>query len=363
MADASCGPSNAFKGLARHIEQDRSHQQDRVGPGSQHPAQNFRSTPLNTGLPDQFRAFQQQNAALPQYAEPGWKVYSHPTNTPSHASHAATFFPQQPTQQPAGFATSAGGSWVNDFQRMGFANAHAGPLHMQPTQGPIMGQPSMADPIHSGFSTRQHSTFPPFQSSPIGLHPINHQFGTVQNSNNMQTPELIGNTSHALDTQTEAILEREFEDAMNEWMVQNGPGAEMSGQSDVNAQDDNLTANPNLASTEPTVHDMPEKDSAENRDELSRAAAQLVDSLADNDSEKFKNSDFLALMRRIASQELTVQGNDLVETQQPTTDTPSGSHVTSSISAVPSTTANKPGSLYEKEQGPVDQVGTKQTSA
>ncbi|KAI0540244.1 hypothetical protein GGR58DRAFT_154999 [Xylaria digitata] len=368
MADASCGSSNAFKGLARHIEQDHSHQQDRVGPGSQHqhPAQNFRSAPLNSSLTDQFGAFQQQNAALPQHPEPGWTGYSHPASLPSHPSHAVTFFPQQPAPQPAGFAPSAGGTWVNDFQRMSFADAHAGPLHTQPPQGPIMGQPSMTDPIRSSFAVRQHPTPQPFQPSPMAFHPINHPFGTaqaVQASHNTQTPEYISNTSAIDAAAEEAILQREFEAAMDEWMLQNGPGAETSEQSEINAQDgDNLKASPYVTSTESTEHDTPEEHSAEDRDELARAAAQLVESLAENETEKFKNSDFLALMRRIASQELTVQGNDLVETQ-PSTDNPPGSHMTSSTPAIPSTATNKPGSSYEKQQGPADQVGTRQTSA
>ncbi|RWA14799.1 hypothetical protein EKO27_g293 [Xylaria grammica] len=360
MADASCGPSNAFKGLARHIEQDRSHQQDRVGPGSQHPSQNFHSAPLNTGLTEQFGAFQQQNAALPQHPEPGWKGFSHPANPQFHPSHVAPFFPQQPTQQPAGFATSAGGNWVNDFQRMSFTDTHAAPLHTPPTQGLIMGQPSVAGPIRSGFAAGQHPIHQPFQPSPIGPNPIDRHFEgalAMQTSNNIQAPQYIGNTS-IFDAAEEAIVQREFEDAMDEWMLQNGPGAEMSSQNKIIAQDvDTLTASPNTASAEPTAHDTPEKGSAENRDELARAAAQLVDSVADNDSEKFKNSEFLALMRRIASQELTVQGNDLVETRQPRgTDTSLGSDVASSTEAVPSTTAD------EKQQGPVDQFSTK-TSA
>ncbi|KAF2964473.1 hypothetical protein GQX73_g9103 [Xylaria multiplex] len=360
MADASCGPSNAFKGLARHIEQDRSHQQDRVGPGSQHqhPAQ------VRLSNSYKFGAFQQQNAALPQRPEPDWKGYSHPANLPSHPPHAVTFFPQ-PTSQPAGFAPSAGGTWVNDFQRMSFADAHADPLHTQRPQGPMMGQPSMADPIRSSLAVRQHPASQLFQPSPMAFHPINHQFGTVpaiQTNHNMQTPEYISNTSAIDIAAEEATLQREFEAAMDEWMLQNGPGAETSDQSEINAQDEgSLKASPYVTS-EPTEHDMPEKSSAENRDELARAAAQLVESLAENESEKFKNSDFLALMRRIASQELTVQGNDLVETQ-PSTDNPPGSHITGSTFAIPSTATDKPSSPYEKQQGPVDQIGSKQTTA
>ncbi|CAJ2507531.1 Uu.00g087170.m01.CDS01 [Anthostomella pinea] len=47
---------------------------------------------------------------------------------------------------------------------------------------------------------------------------------------------------------------------------------------------------------------------------LAHAAQQLVDSVSNNEREKFKNSSFLHVMRRIASQEFAVQDNNLVET-------------------------------------------------
>lgn len=111
-----------------------------------------------------------------------------------------------------------------------------------------------------------------------------------------------------MDRQAQVAHEQEFENAMSEWMLQNEAGPEM-GQNELDT-----------ASAEPTTREAPEDDLVEDQEqqdgELARAAQQLVDSLADNDTEKFKNSKFLALMRRIASQQLTVQGNDLVENLQ-----------------------------------------------
>lgn len=129
---------------------------------------------------------------------------------------------------------------------------------------------------------------------------------------------------------------------MNEWMLQNGPGAEVTNQNELSVQGSgNLGDSLDAASTTSTTQDqdIAEKDSPENRDKLARAAQQLVDSLADNNSEKFKNSDFLALMRRIASQELTVQGNDLVETQPDNNPSPQAATTTT---ATPSTVAHPP---------------------
>jgi hypothetical protein len=135
---------------------------------------------------------------------------------------------------------------------------------------------------------------------------------------------------------------------MTEWMLKNGPEAEMAVLSDLEAEwKSDLEAQAHhsansmtildASSAEPAAHETTKEDSAMAQDaatDLARAAQQLVDSVADNDSDKFKNSAFLALMRRIASQQLTVQGNDLVETSQPLdTETDSGSQDTSGTSS------------------------------
>ncbi|KAI0811766.1 hypothetical protein GGR55DRAFT_677992 [Xylaria sp. FL0064] len=336
MADSSCGPSNAFKGLARRIEQDRSHQQDRVTPGPQHPVQGFRSGPLNTGLPDQFGAFQQQNATLPQHPSIGLNPYEATPYLPSHSGQTpvgAAFFSRQPAQQRPAFATTTGDSWVTDFERMAF-DAHVRPHHAQTIHGPAMGHPGVANPMHSNIVTpalRHQPPLQPFQPPPIGLHPISQQVGMFQSNNNIPAPSLSDAVALSLDAQKE-LLDQEFEDAMDQWMLQNGPGAETSDHNELNAQESERLDGNSTAPAESTDNNASEKDTAENRDELARAAQQLVNSLADNNSEKFKNSDFLALMRRIASQELTVQGNDLVETQ-PSRDGGLDSHITGATSA------------------------------
>ncbi|KAI1203733.1 hypothetical protein F5X97DRAFT_281840 [Nemania serpens] len=333
MADASCGPSNAFKGLARHVEQDRSHQQDRVAPGSQHPTQNFRSTPLNTGLTDQFSAFQQQTAALPQHPTPNGAFLPHPADVRSHPAQAATFFPPHFTQKPAAFAPGVNDSWVNDFQRMGLSN----------TQEPVMGQL----PIPFSLASSQLPTPQSFVPPSIGLHPMNQQFGSLAASNNMHMTQFRENASPAFEARAKADLDQEFEDAMNEWMAQNGPEVETRTQGELGGQDDNSLAAELTAEVESTAREVLKEDSAEDQEqetELARAAQQLVDSVADNDSEKFKNSEFLALMRRIASQQLTVQGNDLVERPQPplNTDASSDPHTAGTESADRLNTTHQP---------------------
>jgi len=47
-------------------------------------------------------------------------------------------------------------------------------------------------------------------------------------------------------------------------------------------------------------------------DALARTAAQLLDSVKDNQSHKFQNSTFLELMRQLRDKEVTVEGDKLV---------------------------------------------------
>jgi hypothetical protein len=51
----------------------------------------------------------------------------------------------------------------------------------------------------------------------------------------------------------------------------------------------------------------------EDSDELSRTAAQLLDSVGHDQSQKFKESSFLALMRRIRDREVHIEGDEFRE--------------------------------------------------
>lgn len=51
----------------------------------------------------------------------------------------------------------------------------------------------------------------------------------------------------------------------------------------------------------------------EEADELSRTAGQLLETLATEQSQKFKESNFMALMRKLRDKEVRVEGGDMVE--------------------------------------------------
>ncbi|KAI1259462.1 hypothetical protein F5Y18DRAFT_297646 [Xylariaceae sp. FL1019] len=320
-----CGPSNAFKGLARHLEQDRSHQQDRFVGSSQQGSQNFRtSQPTNNAAAGQFASFQQQNASLSQF--PASAQY--PVLSPSPQSHppgSSVFSPQQMQlhaplssqshMQSHGFASN---TWINDFQRMNVSgNDPARTMGGQQAQMPIAQQgmhgsmsPSWSQPaFQGGFSSFQPS---------LGFQPSMIQ-NTISQSQGHEARNQINEPLFSLDNQ--AQFDKEFDDIMNDWMAQNAPATDTKAESTDQAQvHGTLAMGLDAASVEPVGQETTENDrsgSPEANTELSRAAQQLVESVADNESDKFKNSEFLALMRRIASQQLTVQGNDFVETSRP----------------------------------------------
>ena len=56
-----------------------------------------------------------------------------------------------------------------------------------------------------------------------------------------------------------------------------------------------------------------ETDQDKDNDDLSRTAGNLLTSLQDNQSQKFRESNFLALMRRLRDREVKVEGDGLVE--------------------------------------------------
>ncbi|KAI0878618.1 hypothetical protein GGS24DRAFT_367370 [Hypoxylon argillaceum] len=296
---------------------------------------------MNPVLTEQFSAFEQQNAVISQQPMMIWNHPPHPTTLPPRPAQPAPFLPPHLTQQSPASMPSASTGWVDDFQRLGLSNAPAGQPHNQLLQGPVIAQP-----LPFSFPP-QYPVLQPFSSSSMALHPISQQFGGFTVRSDIRAPEYKDDAPFAFDAEAQHHFEQEFVDAMDEWMLENGPQTEMSGPDELNTQrsDDDLTIDLEAASAESIAHEAAQENVVKDRDqetELARAAQQLVDCVADNDSEKFKNSEFIALMRRIASQQLTVQGNDLVERPQSSSlaDTNSDSQTSSTTAAGNSAAAN-----------------------
>jgi len=63
---------------------------------------------------------------------------------------------------------------------------------------------------------------------------------------------------------------------------------------------------------DPSREDLQDRHQQDDPDALARTAAQLLDSVKDNRSDKFQNSQFLELMRQLRDREVTVQGDTIV---------------------------------------------------
>lgn len=63
--------------------------------------------------------------------------------------------------------------------------------------------------------------------------------------------------------------------------------------------------------------DQEQQGAQDDPDALARTAGQLLDSVKDNQSDKFQNSQFLQLMRQLRDHEVTVQGDKIVGVVSP----------------------------------------------
>lgn len=69
----------------------------------------------------------------------------------------------------------------------------------------------------------------------------------------------------------------------------------------------------NIAEQLPVEEQKAVEHEGENADDLARTAGQLLDTLSHNQTEKFQQSNFLALMRKLRDHEVKVEGGKMVE--------------------------------------------------
>lgn len=114
----------------------------------------------------------------------------------------------------------------------------------------------------------------------------------------IQASSTIQNASERFDERfDDAAFERAFEDAR----------AQLEG-----SRCEELPAEV-MRETVVVVEEEEEKDKKRDSDELAMTAAHLLDSLRGNQSQKFQDSTFLALMRRLRDREVKVEGDKMVE--------------------------------------------------
>ncbi|RYP81826.1 hypothetical protein DL770_005781 [Monosporascus sp. CRB-9-2] len=386
MDSNQCGPSNAAKDFSRLTLQDRSRYQDRVvqNPGSN--AQSFRTGAGNDAQAKaEFARFQAAQTRL---------LAAHQTQHPhlpmTNAQHSANF--QQTSawgvQRPqpamgAGPATHAAAEF-NARQ----PNLHARPANAAAQLGVTQQNPR---PIAQNFPHFVAVPTAGFGRGGFGAYP-QHNFGApapVQANPTMfhyawagPRPVLTG--QQAFEAQAkQREFDEEFQRAMNDWARENAavtggdqmqsmqPGAQNASSAQVQTSQpslDNMTAQDQHAETHQLdAHDtasrevqepgkrymtpdmtsaaamaglaspgMTGSDSGSDAgSELARVAQEVINSVANNESPKFKSSAFFGLMRDIAAKEMVLEGTKFVRQKaSPGSAAGSGSHLTGSTSGV-----------------------------
>ncbi|KAI7868557.1 hypothetical protein BDF14DRAFT_530356 [Spinellus fusiger] len=250
---ADCGPSNPMSGLMKQFQQDRSLQQDRLSNNSQ-----------GESLMSGFRT----RSAQPSFAE---------------RQFAEEFI------QEERISDRPGGIFEFNGLKRELGNIHASPQpHASQWTDDFMQQP-MFHPPETDFEAmeaiyKQHGPGIPWQQ----------EFSVFQHS-----PSEAMATTH----QEVEAFERAFEEINQantgqwekEWTAQTSWAEEFK---EATASDTTMTA-----TTE------------QDKEALARTAAMLLDSVHSEENPKFKNSNFMNLMRKLRDKEVSIEGNSMVESK------------------------------------------------
>ncbi|KAF3939446.1 hypothetical protein ABW19_dt0203231 [Dactylella cylindrospora] len=302
MASSSmCGPSNPLQQLKNHTSFDRSIQQDRFRPstGSQSSSQ-FRHQPLQSHpLDHEFEQFlgtppgPSQQQAVPQQPI----QYFAPTPSP-------------PLQQA---------SWATDFQRLQINTPPPAQLQHTPNVGftgwgteflQQLKAPSAAPVVASGSSIQQNGVLG--NSGYMGIGMSSYSPG-IQPMSSMQEQSLNAKVDY-----TDAEFDQMFEEAAAQ---QFGQAEQMDFPQREAPKPQLLTpATTPLSQVEELRPEETQKEAEQEKerekddaDELAKTAGQLLDSLSQDTSQKFQESQFLALMKKLRDKTVKVEDGKMVE--------------------------------------------------
>lgn len=368
MADALCGPSNPLQQFKQQTQHDRSLQQDRLT--SRHtPAQGFRSLDPNAGLLDpEFEAFQ---AGLPPSELPNFPAF-HPQSSrlagPSQAPSWAADFQRMQISSPPPFRqqqqytpqpSHGGSNWAQGFREQVSQTTprtqHAAP---SPQAFQYMARHGM-NGYQNNFAQPNYAQ--PIQSN--GKQPVTEQFDeaafeqafdqardALQAEEQPQNDAEMAQESAYINGASTGNMDQDYASA--ESLVGQVEGASQLEQSlsdaereairDYNSQLENLQrlGGTSVAAEQLRAHDIQAEDQQmedikqpNDDDALAATAEELLQKVEHNQTDKFRNSQFLGLMRKLRDREVKVEGDKMVETVRP----PLSKHVLPPPSAPDST--------------------------
>ncbi|KAL4879805.1 hypothetical protein BJY04DRAFT_193019 [Aspergillus karnatakaensis] len=311
MSDALCGPSNALQNFQKHTAVDRTLQQDKLI-SRPSPSQGFRSQNPNEGILDpEFAAFEANNLANVQLPDV------------QHGSHYITPAPHMPMSHPAGAP-----DWASDFQNLHISR-HSQPLHYQPGPSMATATATSQSSWHNEFLTQQqqHASVhqnqsigqrfqPPYAPS-YGLH--NPQIGSYAPAQDVVASQSLGTETfnesafEAAFEQAKADMTSQFEDTTADAKTRGTTLNDLYSTEEVSAQQIVPETIRIGSDTIPQINKDNSQTAVNDADELARTAGQLLNSVSNETNQKFQQSNFLALMRRIRDREVQVEGDEFRE--------------------------------------------------
>lgn len=286
MASSSmCGPSNPLQSLKNHASVDRSLQQDRFRSQSSTASQQFRQQPHL--VPQQHDEFEQFLTASP--AGPSQTLQTRPS------LQNFSIAPPSPALHQAG--------WAADFQRLQLSTPPPPSLQTHKPAATGWGAEFLsqldASPARQSISQQKAPVGGSFVGMGVntGYVPMASSYEPLQ-SNHVDTKA----------SYTDAEFDRMFEEAA-------------TLQSDVMDFPQREVPNPLLQNANTTLRSEDVKEDAkeeqdksrDDADELARTAGQLVDTLSQDTSRKFQESQFVALMRKLRDKTVKVEDGKMVE--------------------------------------------------
>ncbi|KAL4972907.1 hypothetical protein BDW66DRAFT_143285 [Aspergillus desertorum] len=313
MSDALCGPSNALQNFQKHASVDRTLQQERLV-SRQSPSQRFRSKNSSEGILDpEFAAFELNS----------------PVGVPLRSVQLEGHFMAPAPQMPMSQAAEAP-KWAADFRNLHISGLPQ-PIQHQP--GPSAGPMSAASQQgwHSEFLRQQQQHMPALQQNQALGQRSQPSFATNYAINNSPMAAYAPGPETARASGAEVFDESAFEAAFEQ------AKADMASQFEESLVETDIpvssTNNKDLTEEDPAqpiAHEtirigsdtIPQVDKDDARavtndaDELARTAGHLLNSVSHETNQKFRESNFLALMRRIRDREVQLEGDEFRETAQ-----------------------------------------------
>ncbi|CAA7261694.1 unnamed protein product [Cyclocybe aegerita] len=272
VGGSDCGPSNPLQGLSKRFDHDRGLQQDHFGAGRAGPSRDAFRTQQGSSSQDQdaARFFSGNATPAPQFtADPAFDLASMRAALPV-SPVTAPLMQQNPLA-----------SWAADFMAqaapMGAPQQLHGPANMDLQ---IDAKPThVASPVSPQGGMQWTAAMPNYRMNSMPTFapqmPIQHQLhqqSAVSNKRISWDKEFTAQELHLASTSSTIMQEPQ--------------------KSDVDG------------SQQPAAHE---------GDELARTAGMLLENVKHEQNPKFQNSAFMGLMRQLRDGNVTIEGNEMVE--------------------------------------------------